>query len=835
MADQVIQVIIKGTDDASPAFNSVNAHIDGLQDSFNMLDHAINLASEVMANFITDALYRLGRAIGDVASEMISSNAQFEQYETQFGVLLGSVEAAQERMADLAEFGATTPFDLPGVVEADRILQGFGLHAEDVVDMFGFSGEEIRRIAGDTAAGTGASFQEMALLIGRFSSGATGEALMRMAELGIGTRAQLTEMGIEFSKSGELLSPLPEAMEAVLTLMEGKYGGLMEAQSTTFEGMMSNLRDWVGQSLREVGKPVFDILKDKLSVLLEFLNSAEAQDALDSFARGLGDAAAIMADLLLPVVEDAIRELPAIIEQVGQLIGGIAGFIDLIVNRDFEGALGRLLGVDEDDPLVGKIFDTRDAIVEFGDSILDWIDQIADADDVVYALGAAITIALIPTLTTIATTIGPIVVLFAALVAAFALVRTAWEEDFQGIRTAVTGFWDETLKPAFETIRDWAEERLPPIIERFAAVWRDSLLPELQEIWQVVETRILPLFGTDTIDVLALVEGALNALADGLEFAADAFEMYGDHVSNAAEGLNNLIDFIERAVQWYNDFRLSLDALADTLSNRVQTAIETLTTIWETRFLPVITSVVNFINEHVLPVFAAIDRVTTALGDIAITVLAGVFENVLMPALMSVWEFFDQKILTVLDSTANRISGPLQGATEKLVEVWETRFMPVLTSIWDYLSENIIPVFEEVADVAETILGGAIEVLRKTFLDPLFESFKDVDNILDDIADAINTFAENLESLDEKLPDWATPGSPTPFELGLRGMHDAMQQLAQTSLPSLDMAFNGMGAGGGFGGAQTVTNENYNLHVNTNAPAESAIVDFDLMKFLAGR
>ena len=58
-------------------------------------------------------------------------------------------------MAELAQFGRETPFDLPEVVQADIILQGFGLHAQDAAEKFGFSGEQIRRIAGDVASGTG--------------------------------------------------------------------------------------------------------------------------------------------------------------------------------------------------------------------------------------------------------------------------------------------------------------------------------------------------------------------------------------------------------------------------------------------------------------------------------------------------------------------------------------------------------------------------------------------------------------------------------------------------------------------------------------------------------
>ena len=54
-------------------------------------------------------------------------------------------------------------------------------------------------------------------------------------------------------------------MQAVLTAMQGKYGGLMAAQSATFDGMLSNLRDWAGATLARTGKPLFDVLRTTTS------------------------------------------------------------------------------------------------------------------------------------------------------------------------------------------------------------------------------------------------------------------------------------------------------------------------------------------------------------------------------------------------------------------------------------------------------------------------------------------------------------------------------------------------------------------------------------------
>ena len=288
----------------------------------NALGFSLGSAFTAGVQGILTSLKQLGKGL-------IGGNDQFEQYETRFSVLLGSMDAAKERIADLADFGAKTPFDLPGVVEADTILQAFGFHAEDTAARFGYSGEQIRTIAGDVASGAGASFQELALNLGKFSAGATGEAMMRFQELGIVTRDQLRAMGIEFSKSGELMSPLPEAMNAILTVMQQKYGGMMQAQSSTFSGMLSNLRDWAGNAMRVLGGPIFDQLKDQLKDLLAFLNSGTVTNAL----KGLRD---LFAGAFAGIVATVRGLAGVILAAFRGMFGDVGGNMQDFANNAFD-------------------------------------------------------------------------------------------------------------------------------------------------------------------------------------------------------------------------------------------------------------------------------------------------------------------------------------------------------------------------------------------------------------------------------------------------------------------------------------------------------------------
>ena len=299
-------------------------------------------------NLLSGAITGVAKSIGGLASaagsfvkEGIASNAQFEDFSTRFKVLLGSAEAAQTRMEELAEFGKRTPFELPGVVKADLVLQSFGFHAEDATQKFGFSGDKIREIAGDVASGTGAAFEEIAGYLGRFASGSTGEAIMRFQELGIVTREELSKMGLSFNNAGSLIlgtggnveklndqlevarmrysemaaggkasessllaaqnrieeltqkiqaasgstMDLGGATEIVLQAMAEKYGGLMAAQSMTLNGLLSNLADWKDNTIREITAPIFELLRDKLAGFVEWLSGPKVAGMIDHTVR----------------------------------------------------------------------------------------------------------------------------------------------------------------------------------------------------------------------------------------------------------------------------------------------------------------------------------------------------------------------------------------------------------------------------------------------------------------------------------------------------------------------------------------------------------------------
>jgi len=254
--------------------------------------------AQAALQLFAEAAQLVSRTIEALGAGLIGGNKEFEQYEVGFKVLLGNAELAQQRMQELADFNQKTPFELPGVVESDRILQGFGLHAAAVTAHFRKMDIDVRAVTADVAAGAKTDMQRIATDIGRFSSGATGEAIEDFQRMGVLTREQLKGMGVEFNKSNQLVSPLPEALDAVLIALKEKYGGMADEQSKTLGGMESNLADWKDNTLRLLGEPIFDKVKEGLQLLLDVLGSAEAKSATAEFAESIKLVIQVLGDFL---------------------------------------------------------------------------------------------------------------------------------------------------------------------------------------------------------------------------------------------------------------------------------------------------------------------------------------------------------------------------------------------------------------------------------------------------------------------------------------------------------------------------------------------------------
>jgi len=522
-----VEVILLGNDQLSNVVNNAKGALG------NFGGVAQSALGFVAGGLISTGLAAVAGGFGAIKDSMIGGNAEFERYQTQFGVLLGSTDLAKERLEALAKFGASTPFELPEVVRADKILQGFGLHAEESAKRFGMSGEQIRILAGDLAAGTGQSFETIATYLGKFSSGATGEVLSRFQELGIVTKAQLAEMGLEFSKSGELLTPVDEAFSTILGVVQEKYGGMMNAQSATFEGMVSNFQDFLGAAGRTIGAPFFDLAKDGLGKVLELLNGA--MPILQMFSEKLGQALGLFLD---GNISGGVKILLDILGNFLELIG-VSGTDKVAILQDFWSIFNELKSIDLS-PLMGAFGELANAIglkmPESGSVISTVTGVIKDA---ISAVVNVLNNYLVPAFTSVVQWVS----------ANWPIIKLTIETVMTNIRTVITtvlnyiqAFWNTWGNTITNTLRGFTQY-FSLIFQAFSLAfqgdWRgfgaklreafDLLVKGLTELWDNFTKWFMSVdwnkVGEDILKGLAAgITGGIKWIEDAAKKAAKAAE-----------------------------------------------------------------------------------------------------------------------------------------------------------------------------------------------------------------------------------------------------------------------------------------------------------------------
>ena len=176
--------------------------------------------------------------------------------------------------------------------------------------------------------------------------------------------------------------------------------------------------------------------------------------------------------------------------------------------------------------------------------------------------------------------------------------------------------------------------------------------------------------------------------------------------------------------------------------------------------------------------------------------LVALWKNVLLPALQAVWGWMNSTLFPFLQALGNFLSAVFGVAVTALAGIWQNVLLPALMKFLTWAEQNILPILIPIAEFFQNRFAVAIDW---------------VSNALQTLTGWLNTMAEKLQNM--SLPDWMTPGSPTPWEIGLVGVEDALKSLSGAALPSLSAGLGAMPApavaggvsvGGGMGGMQFV-------------------------------
>lgn len=208
---------------------------------------------------------------GFTAKEIISTlgtvRGEFQQFEIAFETMLGSGQKAKGMISDLANLAAFTPFDMKGVVNGAKQLLAYGFAANEITDT-------MRRL-GDVSAGLGLNLQDLTWLYGTtmVQGRLFTRDLMQFTGRGIPLTEELAkQFGVTKDKVSELVTAgkvgFPEVKKAIesLTNEGGKFGGLMEKQSHSITGQISNIQDTIEMAINDLGTQTEGLMNDALDI-----------------------------------------------------------------------------------------------------------------------------------------------------------------------------------------------------------------------------------------------------------------------------------------------------------------------------------------------------------------------------------------------------------------------------------------------------------------------------------------------------------------------------------------------------------------------------------------
>ena len=233
------------------------------QESRNIL-HGIGTTAKQEGNEIDNAMKNIGKSIAavfavsklkDFAKQVAVVRGEFQQLEIAFQTMLGSKAEADKLMSQLIQTAVITPFNMSDVANSAKQLLAYGVEADKV-------NETLIRL-GDIAAGLSIPINDLAYLYGTTMV----QGRMYTADLNqfLGRGIPLTEelakqFGVTKNKVKSLVEEgkvgFPEVEKAIISLTSegGKFGGLMEAQSKSITGQISNIEDSIEQMFNEIGK-----------------------------------------------------------------------------------------------------------------------------------------------------------------------------------------------------------------------------------------------------------------------------------------------------------------------------------------------------------------------------------------------------------------------------------------------------------------------------------------------------------------------------------------------------------------------------------------------------
>lgn len=622
---------------------------------------------------------------------------------------------AQELLKWIQLLAIQSPFSQEGVANAFRTALAYGFTTEQA--------QRLTKAELDFASATGKGEEvtnQIALALGQMQAKGkvSGQEIIQLTNAGVGVNKILGDMGFTLDDVSNGLVSADDFIEAVIKDME-VFSGAGKEQSNTFAGLGASLGDLKDIGLREFFTGTFNAIQPYLAQFVGFLTKA----ALETGSiRKLGNA-------LGQYVAGALKNIGKFIATIKA--GGLAVFSKYLGTEGIPlwYQLKELIGnISTALTGLGQLFTANlsGPMSDFTSNIIPMITQgLAFINDHFEEFkGALMGIGGILAVGVFAAIVAGILSLLTPInliIAGAALLGAAWAGNWGDIQGKTFAVW-AVVQPVLSQIVTWLQTNIPIAIQTVSAFWTNTLLPAMVQIGAWITGTLIP-----------TLMNVWNWLQTNIPLAIQTVSTF-----------------------WTDTFLPTLTAVSAFISGIFMPVFQNIADQWTFILIPALTAVWSFINDSLMPVWVSfiglIDAIIIKVGE----ALVGAFQNLLLPALTGIWSFFN------------------------------TQLMPIWVKFIDFVNDNVTKAIQAITGLfggLNEAVGGdeGLGPIISNFTDDILPAFKTgmegINDLLKKAADFFGSLATSVMNFE--LPPVLQPGSPTPFEVALRGIADAANQAGQ--------------------------------------------------------
>lgn len=473
--------------------NEFNNGIQCVQKECNSLTQTVKKVGTAIAGaFVVKKVVEFGTAIAKVGVEY---NALQEQSKVTWTTLLGSQEEAISQLERIEKFAATTPFSKMGVDQMAKYLHNAGYEGDEVF-------KTLSKI-GDMGSAFGLQEDSLVELTRQFSQVqqagyAYTEDLNILADRGIPIyQAIADEVGITVAEVKKMASEgklTTEIYNKAIDSMAKTTEGAMDAQSKTFNGMISTLQDNLTSLAGLLTEKLFNAISGVLSVVLPLV---------ESFVAAYKETRSLM---------EAFKAILPQIEGMGIKLDGVRAIWDVFskfLSDTYHSMIAPLI-----DGFIELTNDMGEKFVEANDDMMSIFDSLGSVISDVWSS------VIQPAWDFFLDYIFTIWDLFNENITN---VMDLWNTVAEAIKLA----WTSILKPVFERVMEWVrkvfdkfKEYMPEIqhvvdevFKEIKNFWENGLKPAFKAIGAFLENVLLPVFDVVfTYGILPVVETVFQTI-----------------------------------------------------------------------------------------------------------------------------------------------------------------------------------------------------------------------------------------------------------------------------------------------------------------------------------